>query len=196
MAPYRLFNFLFVLFCVAFVVVDVETTGLGHVASPPREDAVLQVGMAWREKGLVKTWSDYCNPGRKFISNGRAEDALGINGISLQTIERSRAASAVAKDFWERVEAIEQTAGEVTFLAYNRSFDEGFLNQKPWSVPRGKWGDCIMRTAAYHLTGNSRLKLQRAMQMFSIPWPGTRGHDAAFDAHAALLVHEKINGLK
>jgi hypothetical protein len=30
------------------VVVDTETTGLGHNARPPRPDGVIQIGYAWR----------------------------------------------------------------------------------------------------------------------------------------------------
>jgi len=180
---------------VTFVVVDVETTGLGHAAFPPRADGVVQVGMAWREKSKVKSWSDYCNPGKEFLADGRADEALSINKIPMAVIHKSRLAKAVAEDFRLQVKVIEdRTDEDASFLAYNRSFDEGFLSKAPWSVPRDKWGPCVMKAAAYHLTGYSRLGLGRAMQMLEIPWPGKRAHDAALDAHAALLVHEKING--
>lgn len=177
----------------AFVAVDVETTGLGHANFPPRDDGVLQVGMAWREKRAVKTWSAFCNPGEKFLANGWADAALQINRIPLGVIRSSRPAKAVARHFWEKVKEVEaSTGGRARFIAYNRSFDEGFLSKKPWAVPKHRWGDCIMRAAAGNLIGAGRLKLERAMQLLQIPRPSARLHDAAADAHAALLVAEKM----
>ncbi len=177
------------------VAIDVETTGLGHAGYPPREDAVLQIGLAWREKGRVGTWSEFCNPGEKFIANNRAKIALQINGISPEVVRSSRPAKTVAQEFRSKVDEIEDSTGSpAEFLAYNKAFDSGFLNQKPWEVPAHKWGDCVMQAAASKLVAGKRLKLERAMQMLEIQWPGKRAHDAAFDAHAALLVHEKITG--
>ncbi len=177
------------------VVVDVETTGLGHAGFPPRADGVVQVGIAWRQDGDVSTWSAYCNPGDGLLAGDRAFEALRINRIPIESIRKSLPVQAVAKDFWKQVDAVEAESGEAAeFLAYNRSFDEGFLKKEPWSVPSHKWGACVMKRAAAHLTGGSRLKLARAMQLLAIPWPGGHSHDAAIDAHAALLVNEKIIG--
>ncbi|MBI5636011.1 3'-5' exonuclease [Candidatus Micrarchaeota archaeon] len=177
------------------VAIDVETTGLGHAARPPRQDAVLQLGIAWREKTEVKTWSKLCNPGKKFLANGRAGAALAVNRIQVGAIQNAEPAKAVAEEFWSKIDSIEGgSSGEpVEFRAYNRFFDEGFLSQKPWSIPRHKWGSCIMQAAAKTLVNADRLKLERAMQMLQIPWFG-QAHDAAIDARAALLVHEKISG--
>ena len=177
------------------IAIDVETTGLGHMTRTPREDAVLQVGIAWRENGKVRTWSDYCNPGKEYFSNGRADEALRINCISYETIQNAEPAKTVAKKFWNQVKEIEESLGQTgEFRAYNRAFDQGFLESRPWKIPAHKWGGCIMQAAASYLIDGDRLGLQRAMQMLEIPWPGKSAHDAASDAHAALLVHEKISG--
>lgn len=179
------------------VAIDIETTGLGHRNYPPREDAVIQVGIAWKEGNCVKIWSEYCNPGSEFFANGRADAALRINKITLETINNAKPASKVAFELSEKIEEIENSAKEnIVFKAYNRFFDEGFLKQKPWEVPAFKWGECIMKQAASQLTGKDKLKLETAMQLLEIPWPKGRAHDAATDAHAALLVHEKINETK
>lgn len=177
------------------IVVDVETTGLGHVAYPPRDDGVVQVGMAWRANRKVNSWSSYCNPGNSLLDCGRADAALSINRIPLEVIHNARPVKSVAKDFWSKVKAIEKvTGGQAEFLAYNRGFDEGFLSKSPWLVQSHQWGPCVMKSAAIHLTGYSRLSLTRAMQLLEIPWPAKGAHDAAVDAHAALLVHERIAG--
>ncbi len=175
------------------IAIDVETTGLGHVNYPPREDGVIQLGMAWRDGEQVFTWSEYCNPGLKYLANNRASYALAVNKISEETIRRAKSAKIIAKAFWKKVADIESSSGEQTeFRAYNNAFDQGFLNKNPWSVPDEKWGGCIMRQAALRLIGGQRLKLARAAQMLEITWPGDSAHDAAIDAHAALLVHEKL----
>ena len=178
----------------AVVSIDVETTGLGHKASPPREDAVLQVGIAWRGKNAgVRTWSELCNPGMKFLAGGRAAAALQINGIAPQAVLKARPARTVAGELWRRIRAVEESCGEAAeFRAYNRAFDQGFLAKSPWKIPERRWGECIMRKAAYRLAGCDRLKLERAMAMLEIAWPGPRAHDAAYDAHAALLIDERF----
>lgn len=178
------------------IAIDVETTGLGHKAYPPRADAVLQVGMAWRANGKVKTWSSYCNPGEKFLENGRADQALRINGISEETVLAAKPVDEVAGMLWKRVYKLDALAGRpALFRAYNRAFDEGFLGSHPWNVPSGRWGDCVMLDAAKRL-GCNWLKLGKALEALGIEPPKKRLHDAAADAHAALLVHEKIIELK
>ncbi len=180
----------------ATVIVDVETTGLGHKGRPPRPDAVVQVGMAWRAgKGKVKTWSSYCNPGKEFLEGGRAEQALRVNGIREETILNAEPIGKVAGAFWRQVGKIEsKTCSSVEFRAYNRSFDEGFLSTTPWEIPPHRWSACIMLDATDCLNRAKWLRLEEAMQALRIPWPEDRAHDAAVDAHAALLVHEKLRG--
>ena len=168
--------------------IDVETTGFS-----PKTAGVIQVGIAWRAShGRVCTWSEYCNPGRKYFANNRAYWAMRFNKISMETVESARSSKNVAKELLERISVIElEMESPAVFKAYNSSFDQGFLSQKPWMLPAHKWGDCVMRDAAQKLVNKKRMKLSEAMRLLEIQWPG-RAHDAMHDAHAALLVHEKL----
>ena len=178
------------------IVLDVETTGLGHKSYPPRLDAVVQIGMAWRAAdGEVKTWSQYCHPGDQYPRGGRAQAALDINGITADILQAAQPAAFVAEQFWNQIFRFESQGDLVQFRAYNKAFDAPFLAADPWNVPDERWGDCIMLDAANKL--NARwLKLQKATATLQIDWPDGKAHDAATDAHAALLVHEKINGIQ
>ncbi|MBI2445836.1 3'-5' exonuclease [Candidatus Micrarchaeota archaeon] len=179
------------------VVLDVETTGLGHKAYQPRPDAVVQIGMAWREPkgtGAVKTWSKYCHPGEQYLKGGRAQTALDINGITKEILQAAQPASFVAEQFWQQVFRIESSGDAVQFRAYNKAFDAPFLAAEPWNVPENRWGDCIMLDAQSHLQSYKWPKLDAAVRSMGLLWPEGNAHDAAVDAHAALLVHEKITG--
>lgn len=174
------------------VVVDVETTGLGHHGKPKRLDAVIQIGLAWRENGAINTWSSLANPGPQFLADGRADAALSINHISMQAIQDAPPIHAVAHAFWNKVYALEAQGDMVSFRSFNRAFDAAFLAQDPWNVPDQRWQDCIMLSAQNHFGFYKWPKLQEATNRLGISWPDGPAHDAAVDAHAALLVHEKI----
>lgn len=177
------------------VAVDVETTGLGHLAKPERKDAVVQIGMAWRAKGSVQRWSSYCNPGLEFLKDGRAQEALRLNGIAHELIMDSKPAKIVGEQFWSAVAQIETQSGrEVVFKAFNRKFDEPFLRAAPWMIPPGQWGDCIMLDAQDHLGYDKWPRLEEAISALGIIPPEGKTHNAERDAHAALLIHESIHG--
>lgn len=178
------------------IVVDTETTGLGHNSRPPRPDAVVQIGYAWRSpRGTIVRWHETCNPGESYLRSGRASDALRINGLSLSEVLEARSASLVALEFHKRLEDIRSVTGrQVELRSYNRSFDEPFLAARPWRVPSRDWGPCLMQAAQDHLGYWKWPKLQEAIQMLGIEPPAGRSHTAAVDSHAALLVHEKIFG--
>ena len=78
------------------VVIDVETTGLGHKARPPREDGVVSVGLAWRADGELRTWERACDPGERFYADGRAEDAFRVNGFTAGQVRSFPPASSEA----------------------------------------------------------------------------------------------------
>ncbi|MDP2717625.1 MAG: exonuclease domain-containing protein [Candidatus Micrarchaeota archaeon] len=179
----------------SIVAIDVETTGFGHAGRVARPDAVIQVGMAWRdEKGDVQRWSSYCNPGTHFLENGRAESALKVNGISEQTVLAALPAEKVAASFWDTVFGLDAKGDPVEFRAFNRAFDSVFLSAEPWRIPAQRWGACIMLDAQARLQSYKWPKLDEAVVRLGLAWPDGPAHDAAVDAHAALLVHEKISG--
>lgn len=178
------------------IVVDTETTGLGHNSRPPRHDAVVQIGYAWRTpRGAIVRWHETCNPGELYLRSGRASEALRINGLSLTEVLEARPATLVAQDLRGRLEEIRSVTGrQVELRSYNRAFDEPFLAAKPWRVRSSDWGPCLMQAAQDHLGYWKWPKLQEAIQMLGIEPPVGRSHTAAVDSHAALLVHEKIFG--
>ena len=175
-------------------VLDVETTGLGHHAHPPRLDGVIQIGMACRKNGRIYQWSSYCNPGTHYLKNGRADAALRINGISLETVLESPPAEEAVKLWTRKLQSICPDVTRMKFKSYNKKFDQPFLASRPWNVGESQWSDCIMLAAQKHLGWDKWPKLSESMDALGIDWPRGRQHDAATDAHAALLVHEKIIG--
>src|SRR3989337_1368076 len=107
------------------VVIDTETTGLGHVDRPPRDDAVIQIGIAWRDReGNVRNWHSTCNPGEGYLRGGRARDALRISGITEKEVLDSLPVDQVAKELVENLQLVNSHHGkEIELRAYNRAFD-------------------------------------------------------------------------
>lgn len=178
------------------VVIDTETTGLGHTAKPPRKDGIVQVGFAYRDaEGTARTWSEYCNPGEDLLRPGWADEALAVNGLPRDRIRASPSAKLVAQQLHTRLEGIRQsTRKPLELRAYNRGFDEPFLAARPWSVPSNLWGPCIMRAVTLYLEGPDAawVGLRRATRRLGIDWPEGPPHDAGVDSHAALLVLEEL----
>ena len=180
----------------AIVVVDTETTGLGHVARPPRDDAIIQIGLAYRAReGMIKTWSEYCNPGPAFLRPGWADEALETNRITRAQVLASSPSAKVASNLRMKLETIqEEVRGPLQLRAYNRDFDQPFLAAAPWSIPPSVWGPCIMIETTRHLDGQDArwVGLNMAMLRLNLEWPGP-AHRADTDAQAALLVLEAIS---
>jgi DNA polymerase III epsilon subunit-like protein len=175
------------------VVVDTETTGLGERhPDGPRPDAVVQVGIAWRSTGgAVKIWERTCNPGAEFLRDGRADVALGVNGLTTSQILTAPSAASIAKELRVELVRIRQAGGRVDLRAFNCEFDRAFLSRKPWSLRTG-WGPCLMIEAAKTFGYESgRVKLGRAAEILGVDVRG-RAHSAGTDAATALRVHETI----
>jgi DNA polymerase III epsilon subunit-like protein len=175
------------------VIVDTETTGLG--AQRGREDGIVEIGLAYRDKtGVVQRWSSICDPGHQFFEGGRADEALRINNISREAIAGAKSAREVAGELHRRLGIIKREQGPFEITAFNVQFDQPFLAADPWHIPRWAWIRCVMLAATERLDGpNGRwLRLGDALKRFNIPWPEGDAHRAEVDAHAALLVHEHL----
>lgn len=180
------------------IAVDVETTGYGHVGTPPREDAVIQIGLAYHEpdEGSIRSWSKLCNPGERYFRAGRADDALEISGFTVDQVLDAPPVKQVAAEFWEEVEAAERARDALAeFRAFNVEFDAPFLAKTPWEVPDRRWGPCIMKRAAVALNGpNGKWpKLEEAVRRFGLDGDWEELHDAGVDTKAALGVDEVLD---
>lgn len=166
------------------VVIDTETTGFGHVGRPPRDDAIVSVGIAWRnDSGKLQTWEFRCNPGQRYIDNADPQ-ALAVNGLtkeSLMTYERDL-------DVAEKLHYMLDYVGCDYLTSYNIAFDRPFLQKAPWSLPHS-WSDCIMLTATP--PGGRWPKLKVACEQRGISTDGPL-HSAGWDARLAYLLMEAL----
>jgi hypothetical protein len=178
------------------VAIDTETTGLGHRLEPPQDDAIIQVGIAWRDtSGKLSTWGSLCLPDKKYFANGRADRALEVNKLGINDILKAKTDIIVARDLRVKLTEIKtKHRKEVELRAYNLKFDEPFLRKKPWNIPTSIWGPCIMRsTSNYFRLGMANLKLADALDKLGIKKPKGNLHNAETDATAALLINERLN---
>ena len=176
------------------VVVDVETTGLGHAASPPRKDGVVQVGLAWRSAGALLSAQWLCNPGPDYLVANRADEALRINHLSMAQIHAAPSSTEVAALLSHTVlPRLRHPTHGLTLLAYNVTFDRGFLERPPWLLGPLAWGECLMEEAARKMGGGGRwLRLVEACERAKIALPPDQAHTAAGDARAAYLLMEQM----
>lgn len=170
------------------VVLDTETTGLGHLRARP--DGVVQVGLAWRDplSGAVEVWTTACDPGAALYADGRADEAFRVNGMTPARVATFPPAGRVAAMLRGRLRALETRHGPLDLRAYNVDFDRPFLEAPPWDLRRA-WGPCLLREAQARL--GRRHRLADALAAFGVAYPGA-AHDAGADAHAALLLHEAM----
>ncbi|MDG6934679.1 MAG: 3'-5' exonuclease [Nitrososphaerota archaeon] len=173
--------------------VDTETTGLGHLGTPPRIDGIVQIAFAWRNSnGKVKKQSWLCNPGKRMLSGDRAVEAFSKSNLKMKDIQSAPAAMEVATEV--RLFLKENVHSRVVFHAYNQAFDRPFLEASPWRL-KLNWGDDVMIMASRYLGYTyDRLALEKALTGLGLDRrvKGPR-HRADSDAYAALLVWEEIN---
>jgi DNA polymerase III epsilon subunit-like protein len=178
------------------VVIDTETTGLGHYSDPPRLDGIVQVGIAWRGSNGTMLSEQYdCNPGAECLSNGRASEAIRVHGLREVDVARFPPADKVAEILRTKLAAIaREPNSRIVLRAYNVGFDKPFLVSPPWSLAEDRWGDCIMEEARVAIGGpdGRRLKLTLASEVLKISLPSGKPHSAGYDAKLALLVAETL----
>jgi len=166
------------------VVIDTETTGFGHMGRPPRVDAIVQVGIAWRDpRGALMTWESLCNPGAWYLDEADPK-ALEVNGLTREQLE----AAPDIRDVSLKLRLLLESFGTLKLHSYNMAFDRPFLSAGPWYVEEELWGECIMLKATQ---GNERWpKLKVAAERAGINLEGRRLHSAGEDAAIALEVME------
>lgn len=171
------------------MVVDTETTGLD-----PRLDGIVQVGLAYRDpsSGSVQTWGEICHPGEAHLAGTRWVEAFRINGMTIEKVKAARPSVDVAKTLRATLLDISARHGSIQLHAFNVEFDRAFLRNPPWQLTSA-WGPCIMRLAHQKLNPTGRWPtLHAACSRLGVPAVGDRAHDAMQDAHAALLVLERL----
>lgn len=176
------------------IFLDTETTGLGHVAKYEiREDAVVEIGLAFRLDGEIYSRSWLCNPGERYFENGRADEALSVSHIPMDAILNAPSATEVAvhvKGFLANLHYPLTNRPIPILHSYNIGFDRPFLEKSPWNFEY-KWGEDPMLLAADIINPESGRwpRLEDAMHFFNINREGN-AHSALSDAIAALKVHE------
>ena len=175
------------------VVIDLETTGLGHNARPPRKDGVVQIGLAWRCDHELMSWEEVCYPGARYLVGGRADGALRINGLTPDVIEAALPAKAVAAHLRAILLWLAPPGGHVIIHSYNTQFDRPFVRRRPWALDAFPWGPCLMLRAAKRLEPSGRwLGLDRACGLAGVQRQLGEAHTAAGDAAAAYRLAETI----
>ena len=176
------------------IFIDTETTGLGPFANPRREDAIVEVGIAYRINGRIERWGSLCNPGEKYFRNGRAEEALRVNQISLQDIADAPDSRTASMGLRSALKSI----GEVELHAYNIPFDKAFLDLEPWNISMDfTWGEDVMDLSFnyFQLPQGYKIGLARTLERLGIR-PDGDPHRAATDAVSALMAYERMRDMK
>jgi len=176
------------------VVIDVETTGLGQKAG--REDAIVEVGLAWRSNsGRVHTIGWLCNPGESYFEGGRADKALQINGLTKEQIFDAPLSEFVAQEVRHFRQYLVDHYQRVQLFAYNLEFEKSFLLQEPFDL-NFSYGPCIMEKAKDKWNPGGRfLKLTNAIRNVddsAVDQLLSDAHSAKADCHMALLLHETL----
>jgi DNA polymerase-3 subunit epsilon len=109
------------------LIVDTETTGLGPFASPPQNDAIIEVGaVLWdsQESAVIAHWSD--------LIAHPTNAAENVNHISLSLMQQGRSAASAFSHLRELA------ARSYLIAAHNAQFDKTFLDLsdcdlgRPW----------------------------------------------------------------
>lgn len=184
------------------VVVDTETTGLGvNTPGGERPDGVCEIGLAWRESGMLTSMKFECDPGEEFYKDGRADQALKVNGYTVAKLKTLPPSTTVADNVIAALTGIaKRTGAKVRLAAYNSPFDSWFLAQPPWMLEPDcgyDWEPDLMERAAKAAgvpagENGHRFTLKAAMAFAQIERFG-KAHDAESDAIDALKLAEWLD---
>lgn len=154
------------------VVIDFETTGLN-----PNEDEILQVSIIDQDENVLI--NQLCRP----IQLKSWYAAERVHGISSAMVKRKPSFLDIAP----KVAQILSSAREV--IAYNSSFEAGFLAANGISSDRISWGPDPMDLFADLHNDGQFAKLTDAAAEYGYTFAA---HDALEDIKATLLVHKKL----
>lgn len=162
-----------------YVVVDLETTGLGA-----KLDRIIEIGAVRVEEGkVVETYACLVNPGMPV-----PERVQLLTGITTEMVSSG-------KEMDEAVQGLLDFMGNDVMVGHNVNFDYSFLKQ--WAVnhkiPLEIRGTDTLKMARTILPPEQPKKLESLCALFDIP----RGnaHRALDDAVETYLVYEKLCGL-
>lgn len=159
----------------AFVVLDVETTGL----HPSQGHRVIDISMIkWQGGKIVNTFGTLINPGRP-ISAG----ATAVHGITAAQLVGAPIFVDIADQVWQFLEG-------AVVVAHNAEFDVRFVN---WELARAgyeQWRGVIICTLAMarHLQREKHNKLSDVA--FRMGIEPERQHSAVGDAMTTLRIFE------
>lgn len=95
-------------------VIDVETTGLDST-----KDRIIEIGIIRFERGeVIETYGELISPGCAL-----PEEVTKITGIKPEDLEGKPTFAELAHEIWSRIQ-------DVGIVAYNLSFDKGFVSEE------------------------------------------------------------------
>ena len=158
-------------------VLDTETTGLPN-ASWAR--VVELAAIAVDPDGYVER-AHFHSLVCPDVLDERANRALGYNGISVEDLREAPVESAVRASFYAWC-----ANNRITEVwAYNRIFDETFLNRAGFILP---WQGCVMRLARHQMPHRQKDPPLRDAAAFFLGVAPTETHRALADARTAAQV--------
>ena len=169
----------------AAIYADVETTGFSSEA-----DQIVEVGLSViHDAQEIGSFSSLVFASEEAIAAG--EEALKANGIDPDLLRDAPPRDQVAEEMWNFLRPILVAFPDLSFHSFNVGFDRRFLAHNPWSIPRERWGECVM-DASMRAMGLSRFpRLGDAIEFFKLKFEG-EAHRALPDARMAARVHREI----
>ena len=177
------------------VVLDTETTGRSNSAE------VIEIGaVSLDEFGRMR--SKFSSLIKPTMINSQAREALEINKISEDDLNKAPAANVVKEMFWSWYNDIPAQNDRPLCLAFNVSFDKRMMDNFGIKLP---WGRCLSNithiiakdAGAVFLNRNNVPKvpnLEEACSFFELEYPENAHRalaDAEVTAQIAILIAQK-----